>query len=303
MKRLFIILSLTILTFTLSAQDFRCQLSINSQQISGSNRNRYDALQQDLYTFVNDRKWCNYNLKTNERIECSILINLTKTSGDVIEATMVIQLQRPVYNASYKTTVLNFQDKNVSFRYEEGMPLEYSDNVNLSQLTSLIAYYLNLFLAVDFDTFSLNGGSEYYAKCQQIVNLNQNVPEAGWKAYGESAASGQSNRYWIIENFTNGQYGKIHEFLYSYHRLGLDIMSETPDAGRAAILESLRLLQQVNAQRSGLAIVQIIAQAKINEIIEIFKEGTPTEKNQMISIMRQVDPSNVSKYEAVNKAN
>jgi len=303
MKQLFIsTLLIIVLTFTVSAQDFRCQLSINSQAISGSNVNRYNALQQDLYNFINERKWCAYNLKTNERIDCSILINLSKASGDVLEATMTIQLQRPVYNASYKTTVLNFQDKNVKFRYEEGTPLEYDNNSNLSQLTSLIAFYLNLFLAVDFDTFSLNGGSEYYAICQQIVNLNQSAPEPGWKAF-EQGSSGQSNRYWIIENFTNGQYSKIHNFLYSYHRLGLDIMSETPDAGRAAILESLRLLQQVNAQRSSLAVIQIITQSKINEIIEIFKEGTPTEKNQMIAIMKQVDPSNISKYEAVNKTN
>ena len=302
MKRLSIILLLITLTGTVSAQDFRCQISINSQAVSGSNVTRYNALQQDLYTFINDRKWCDYNLKTNERIDCSILINLSKALGDVLEATMTIQLQRPVYNASYKTTVLNFQDKNVTFRYEEGAPLEYAQGSNLSQLTSLIVFYLNLFLAVDFDTFSKNGGNQYYSICQEIVNLNQNVSEPGWKAF-EKSGSGQSNRYWIIENFTNGQYSKIHDFLYSYHRLGLDIMSETPDAGRAAILESLRLLQQVNAQRSSLAIVQIITQTKINEIVEIFKEGTPTEKNQMIAIMKQVDPSNISKYEAVNKAN
>jgi len=297
MKRLFTIFLLVFLSGTISAQDFRCQISVNSNQISGSNRNRYNALQQDLHTFINDRKWCHYNLKTNERIECNILINLTEASGDVMVGTMTVQLQRPVYNASYKTTVLNFQDKNIKFTYEEGAPLEYSNNANLSQLTSLIAFYLNLFLAVDFNTFSLNGGAEYFSICKQIVDMNQNAAEPGWKAF----ESGQSNRYWIIENFTNGQYRKIHEFLYNYHRLGLDIMSETPDAGRAAILESLRLLQQVNAQRSGLAVVQIITQAKITEIIEIFKGGTSTEKNQMIAIMRQVDPSNISRYEAVNK--
>ncbi len=299
MKRLFLLFSLILLSIAVIAQDFKCQVSVNSNAISGSNKNRYNALQQDLYQFINDRKWCNYNLKNSERIECSILINLTSVSGDVINGTMTVQLQRPVFNASYKTTVLNFQDKNVQFTYEEGSPLEYSESVNMSQLTSLIAFYLNLFLAVDFDTFSLNGGSEYYTKCQNIVNLNQNATESGWKVFEQG--SGQSNRYWIIENFTNGQYNKIHEFLYNYHRLGLDIMSETPDAGRAAILESLRILQQVSAQRSGLAIIQLITQAKISEIIEIFKEGTPTEKNQMISIMKQVDPSNTSKYEAVNR--
>lgn len=302
MKRLFNFLLLLILTFTVFAQDFRCQLSVNSHQIAGSNRNRYDAMQQSLNAFINERKWCHYNLKANERIECSILINLTSVSGDIMNGTMTVQLQRPVFNSSYKTTVLNFQDKNIRFTYEEGSPLEYDNNSNLSQFTALIAYYLNLFLALDFDTFSPNGGSEYYSICQQIVNLNQNAAEPGWKAY-ENTQKNSSNRYWIIENFMNSQYSKIHEFLYSYHRLGLDIMAETPDAGRAAILESLRTLQQVNAQRPGLAVIQIITQAKQAEIVEIFKEGTPTEKNQMIAIMKQVDPSNISKYEVVNKAN
>lgn len=299
MKKLFIIISIFCLSMTLTAQDFKCQLSINSTQISGSNRNRFNALQEALYTFINERKWCNYNLKTNERIECSIFINLTEVSGDVMIGKMTIQLQRPVFNTSYKTTVLNFQDDNVKFTYEEGEPLEYDDNTNLSQFTSLIAFYLNLFLALDFDTFSMNGGAEYYSKCQNIVNYNQNSAEPGWKIHEQ----GQSNRYWIIENLTNGQYSKIHEFLYNYHRLGLDVMSETPDAGRSVILESLRLLQQVNAQRANLAIVRLMVQAKSTEIIEIFKEGSPSEKTQMINIMKQIDGANISKYEAINKTN
>lgn len=299
MKKLFIIISIFCLSMTLTAQDFKCQLSVNSTQISGSNRNRFNALQEALYTFINERKWCNYNLNTNERIECSIFINLTEVSGDVMIGKMTIQLQRPVFNTSYKTTVLNFQDDNVKFTYEEGAPLEYDDNTNLSQFTSLIAFYLNLFLALDFDTFSMNGGAEYYSKCQNIVNYNQNSAEPGWKIHEQ----GQSNRYWIIENLTNGQYSKIHEFLYNYHRLGLDVMSETPDAGRSVILESLRLLQQVNAQRANLAIVRLMVQAKSAEIIEIFKEGSPSEKTQMINIMKQIDGANISKYEAINKTN
>lgn len=298
MKRLFFIFSLVLLSVTLFGQDFRCSVTVSANQISGSNRNRYDALQEALYKFINDRKWCNYTLKTNERIECSLFINLTSVSGDVMTGTMTVQLQRPVYNTNYKTTVLNFQDKNIKFTYEEGAPLEYADNTNLSQFTSLIAYYLNLFLALDFDTFSLNGGAEYLTKCQSIVSLNQNSPEPGWKSY----ESGQSNRHWIMENLTNPQYSKIHEFLYTYHRLGLDAMTESPDAGRAVIAESLRLLQQVHQQRSGLAIVQLMVQAKSSEIIEIFKEGTPSEKSQVVAIMKQIDAANTAKYDAINKA-
>lgn len=297
MKRFFLIVALLILTLSLFAQDFQCQISVNSSKLSTSNRNKFNTLQQDLYSFINDRKWCQYNLKINERIECAMMINLESESGDILTGTMTIQLQRPIYKTNYKSTVLNFQDKNIKFTYTEGTPLEYADNVNLSQLTSLIAFYLNLFLAVDFDTFSYNGGSPYFSKCQSIVSLNGNAAEPGWKSF----ETGQNNRYWLTENFTNGQYSKIHEFLYNYHRLGLDVMSEAPDAGRSVIAESLRLLQQVNAQKSNLFIIQVLVQAKSDEIVNIFREGTPSEKSQIVTLMKQLDPANSSKYDALNQ--
>ena len=295
MKRLLVLFLLTLMTASLSAQDFQCQVSINSSKISGSNRERYNSLQQELYKFINDRKWCQYTLKTNERIECGLMINLTEVSGDVLKGTMTVQLHRPVYKTNYKTTVLNFQDKKIQFTYNEGQPLEYDDNVNLNQLTSLIAYYLNLFLALDFDTFSMNGGSPYYAKCQNIVNLCQSVAEPGWQSF----ESGQNNRYWLVENLTNGTYGKIHEFLYNYHRLGLDVMADNPDGGRAVIFEALKSLQQVARQKSNLVIVQYMVGAKSDEIINIFKEGLANEKTQVVNIMKQLDPANSSKYDAI----
>jgi hypothetical protein len=295
MKRLLVLFLLTLMTASLSAQDFQCQVSINSSKISGSNRERYNALQQELYKFINDRKWCQYTLKTNERIECGLMINLTEVSGDVLKGTMTVQLHRPVYKTNYKTTVLNFQDKKIQFTYDEGQPLEYDDNVNLNQLTSLIAYYLNLFLALDFDTFSMNGGSPYYTKCQNIVNLCQSVAEPGWQSF----ESGQNNRYWLVENLTNGTYSKIHEFLYNYHRLGLDVMVDNPDGGRAVIFEALKSLQQVARQKSNLVIVQYMVGAKSDEIINIFKEGLANEKTQVVNIMKQLDPANSSKYDAI----
>ncbi len=295
-KTKWILLFCSLLTLTASAQDFQCQLSVNSSKISGSNKERYNKLQQELYNFVNDRKWCQYNFKVNERIECAMLITLDAVAGDVITASMTIQLQRPVFGTNYKSTVLNFQDKDVKFTYEEGQPLEYADNANLNQLTSLMAFYLNLFLGMDFDTFSMNGGAPYYTKCQSIVSLNQNAAEPGWKVY----ETGQKNRYWLMENLTNGAYSKIHDFFYSYHRLGLDVMAESPDVGRASILESLKLLQDVNKQKSNLYIIQLVVLAKSQEIINIFKEGTATEKTTVIGIMKQLDPANQSKYAAIN---
>jgi len=298
MKKIILFIFLIAAVFQVWAQDFQCAISINSQKIAGTNYEKFNALQQGLYKFVNDRKWCQYTFKMNERIECSILINLESQSGDVYKATMTLQLQRPVFKSSYKTSVLNFQDKSVQFNYVDGDPLEYAEGSNLSQLTSLVAFYLNLFLAVDFDTFSMNGGAPYFAKCQDILNLNQSVVEPGWKSF----ESGQNNRFWLMENFTNSAYSKFHEFLYQYHRLGLDLMAETPDIGRAAILESLRLLQQVNRQRSALYLMTILVQTKQQEIIEIFKEGSPSEKQQVVQIMKQIDPSNATKYEAINQA-
>ena len=298
MKRIFGLIVVMLMTLgTMKAQDFQCSISINTTQISSTgNQQRYNELRQKLYTFIHDRKWCQYNLKQNERIECSITINLTKASGDEYEGTATLVLQRPVFKASYKTTLMSFQDKKVKFKYADGDPMDYDENSNLSEITSLIAYYLNLFIAVELDSFSPNGGSPYFSKCQNIVNLN--LKDVGWNV----AESGQNNRYLITENFTNGTYSKIHDFFYQYHRLGLDVMSETPDAGRAVILESLKLLQQVNAQKSNLAVVRIILNTKKDEIINIFREGMPSEKTQVINIMKQIDPTNSSAYDAINTA-
>ncbi|HNY63339.1 MAG TPA: DUF4835 family protein [Bacteroidales bacterium] len=297
-KRFVLLLLSVTFTTALLAQDFQCQVSINSQKIAGSNYERYRDLQQELYKFVHERKWCQYNLKMNERIECAIVITLESQAGDKLNATVMLQLQRPVYKTNYKTSLLNFQDKNVQFTYIDGEPLEYVENNNTNQLTSLIAFYLNFFLGVEFDTFAMGGGSPYFDKAQNIVNLCQTGVEPGWKPF----ESGQANRYWLMENLTNTSYSKFHDFFYQYHRLGLDVMSESPDAGRAEIMESLRLLQQVNQQRSGLFMMQIIVQTKALEIIEIFKEGTAGEKTQVVAIMKQLDPANASRYDAITQS-
>lgn len=295
MKKNILFLTLILIIFSAKAQDFQCQVSINSQKISGTNYERYNALQQELYKFVHERKWCQYNLKINERFEGAIVLNLENQSGDNITATLMIQLQRVVYKSNYKSPLLNFQDKSVQFTYTDGQTLEYVENSNINQLTSLLAFYLNFFLGMQFDSFELNGGAPYFTKAQNIVSLCQNGVEPGWKPF----ESGQANRYWLMENLTNTSYTKFHEFFYQYHRLGLDVMSESPDAGRSAIMESLRLLQQVNSQRSGLYMMQIITQSKYQEIIEIFKEGSPSEKAQVVAIMKQIDPANASRYDVI----
>ena len=297
MKKLLFAFTLMLITTAAIAQDFESRVSVNASQVVNANQTKINALQQGLYSFINDRKWCNYQLTNQERIECMLQINLKKVTGDQFEGSMVIQLQRPVYKTNYKTTVLNFQDEDISFSYSEGQSLEYAENATLSQLTSIIAFYLNLFLGCDFDTFSLNGGTPYFDKCLSIVSLNSSME--GWTANDR----GYDNRYYMTENMTNSAYSKLHEFLYMYHRSGLDIMSESPDQGRTAILDAMKLLQQVNQLKSNIFMVQVFVRAKSDEIVNIFKEGTPIEKTQILAIMRQLDPSNVNKYNTINQTN
>src|SRR5574344_269356 len=296
MKKISLLLSLLLLISTLFGQDFNCQVVVNSAQVSTTNKTRFETLQQALYQFVNERKWCVYNLTNEEKIEATIMIILDDIgTSDDMTRKMTIQVQRPVYKSSYKTPLLNFQDKNITFPYREGDPLDYSENSNLNNLTSLIAFYLNLFLGVEFDSFSLNGGSDYFTKCQMIASVCQTTKENGWV----QNASSRTNRYWIAEYFTNGLYAKIHEFYYKYHRLGLDEMSDNVEKARTSILESLKLLQDLYVDRPNLYIIQLICQAKQEEIINIFSEATQLEKTTVIDIMKKIDASNQSKYQRI----
>ena len=220
--------------------------------------------------------------------------NLTKASGDEYEGTATLVLQRPVYKASYKTTLMSFQDKKIKFKYDDGDDLEYDENANLSDLTSLIAYYLNLFLGVEFDSFSPNGGSAYFAKCQNTVNLNSSG--VGWNV----AESGQNNRYWITENFTNSTYSKLHDFYYQYHRLGLDEMSGNVANGRARIAEGLPVLKEAYRSRPATYVINTFLDAKAEELVDIFKKGTDKEKKTVYDILMDIDATRQNTYDRIN---
>lgn len=296
MKKTGFLFGLLLFITTVFGQDFNCQVVINSSQVSTTNKTRFETLQQELHQFVNERKWCAYNLTNEERIEATIMIILDDVgTSDDMTGKMTIQVQRPVYKSSYKTPLLNYQDKNITFTYREGDPLDYADNSNLNNLTSLIAYYLNLFLGVEFDSFSLNGGNDYFTKCQMIASVCQTTKENGWI----QNASSRTNRYWVAEYFTNGLYAKIHEFYYKYHRLGLDAMSDNVERSRTSIVESLQLLADLYVNYPNLYLFQLICQAKQEEIINIFSEATQLEKTTVINIMKKLDASNQSKYQRI----
>ncbi|NOU47280.1 MAG: DUF4835 family protein [Bacteroidales bacterium] len=293
--RIIVIIVFFISFYRIQAQEFVCDIRVTAPSIEGSDRRVFEALQSSLYEFMNNRKWSNINIKNQERIECSILLTVKeRISSDEFKGSLNLILRRPVHNSSYNSILLNYVDENFQFRYIESQPLDYNENTFSSNLTSTLAYYAYMYLGLDFDSFSLYGGDPFFKAAEAIVNSAQNATEKGWKAF-----DGNRNRYWMVENLQNATYRPLRQFLYEYHRLGLDIMSEKPDEGRAKIGETLAYLNTVNSNRPGLFLLQLIIDAKRDEIIKVFSKGSPQEKTKAVNIMREIDPANSSAYEKI----
>lgn len=278
-----------------AAQEIKCDIAINSSQIPGSDKSVFENMQTALYEFINNTKWTNINFKPSEKIECSMVITLKeRTDSDSYTGELNMALRRPCYKSSYTTPMFNYVDPKFAFSYTDGQPLDFSMNTHISDLTSSIAFYIYMFLGFDFDSFSLNGGKPFFEAAEQIVNNAQSSSQPGWKAF-----DGNKNRYWLVENTNSNSYAVLHQFLYEYHRLGLDVMSEKPDQGRAAILTSIQYLQTVHSSYPTCFWLQLIVESKRDEIINVFSEGTQQEKTTASSIMKQIDPSKSSQYDAI----
>jgi hypothetical protein len=226
------------------------------------------------------------------------MLNITEQIGsDEFKGTIQVQSRRPVFNTSYNTTMLNFQDNNLHFRFREYEKIEFSESTHLNNLSSILAFYAYVIIGLDYDSFSLLGGTEYFQKAERIVSNAQNAVERGWKAY----EGNRKNRYWLIENLLNPKYKPLREAIYKYHRLGLDVMSEKTAEGRAEIAESLVLLQRVYREKPDpyLFALQLFFDAKSDELVNIFSESFPTEKARVVNILTEIDNANASKYKKI----
>lgn len=295
MYKTFILLILSLFLLKAQSQELLCNVEVSSQQIQGSDRRIYETMKNAIYEFMNNQNWTNYTLKPNEKIECSILINVTdRPSTDFFRCDMTIALRRPVFNSTYNTVLFNYIDKDVEIEYIENQPLDFNVGMFSSNLTSILAYYAYLMIGLDFDSFNLNGGDPYYEAALNIVNAAQSTTYKGW-----NSAEGTRNRFWLLENLTNPSYSGIRSFYYEYHLKGLDIMYETPERGRQTILATLEYLQQVKQSRPGLLILQVIADSKRDELVNVFSEGVPTEKTNAVKILNEIDPSNAMTYQKI----
>ena len=280
----------------LVAQELNCQVTVSSQQVQGTDNKRiFDNLQKQATEFLNNTKWTKDVFAQNEKIECSMFINITErpNNGNFFKATIQVQCRRPVYKTSYNSPLFNYNDQNLEFVYIENQPFDFNVNTYTNNITAIFSYYAYVILALDYDSFSTLGGTEYWQKAQQIVNNAQSGSDAGpgWKSI-----DGTKNRFWFIDNILNPMFNPIRNLYYQYHRKGLDVMFEKTEGGRAEILKSLESLRELHKMRPASFNMQLLFNAKADEIINIFKEGTSSEKSTAIEVLNLVDPSNANKY-------
>ncbi len=286
----------------LRAQDLQANVTVLASRVPSSVDHKiFQTLQTALYNFLNGRNWSNETFQNNEKIRCNFLVNVS-SAGDnnSFQATLTVQAGRPIYNSSYQSPLINFQDESFAFRYAEFQPLEFSDNrVQGSEplaanLTATFAYYIDLILGLDFDSYSLRGGDPYFQRALNIVN---NAPDSreisGWKAF-----DGVRNRYWLIENLTNSKYTLVHDAYYSYYRSGMDLLYDKPADGRTGALNALNMLNTVNTESPNLMIIQFWFQGKSSEISKIFVSSPADEKSRALELLDRLDISNANRYKA-----
>ena len=293
--RKYLILLFFVSVITSVAQELNCKVQVLSQQIQGTDKRVFTTLQTAIFEFMNNKKWTTDAFKLDERIDCSILINVTeRPSTDQFIATIQVQSRRPVFKSSYNSVLLNYNDNDFQFSYLENQPLEFNENQFTTNLTSVLGFYAYMIIGMDYDTFSPDGGTNYLQKAQNVVNNAQSASESGWRAFESN-----KNRYWLITNMLDAPFINIRSCMYSYHRKGLDEMVTNKEGGRANLLEALESLRKVHQARPLSFAMQVFFNAKSDEIINIFSGAFADEKSKVMTLLNDIDPTNSNKYQKI----
>ena len=285
------------LTHKAMAQELDAKVVVNHQKIQGTNTSVFNTLQEAMMEFLNTRKWTNAQYATREKIVCSfnLIVNEYSDDGRFV-CNLMVQANRPVYNASYNTTVFNFNDNAVNFNYIEHDKLEFSDDMVENNLTAILAYYAYLIIGLDMETFALKGGTDILHKAENVVNNAQMIGEDGWKAFGDS-----KNRHAVVNDYMNGAMEPFRQLMYDYHRKGLDEMAMNAERGRSNITTSLSLLEKVKQDKPMSVLPQLFSEIKKDELLGIYSKGTSKEKEEVVRILSLVNPSYSSDWEEMKK--
>ncbi len=270
------------------AQELNCKVSVNADRVASSDRAVLRDMERAFANFLNTRKWTTDSYLTQEKINCSLFINVTEGSNVALgnfKASVQIASARPIYNTNYESVVFNFADRDWEFEYVESLPLEYNDNTYISNLTSMLAFYAYVILGMDYDSFSPLGGNPYFQKALIVVTNAQQSGRDGWQALGSNR-----NRYALIEALNNPQMAEIRKGIYTYHRLAMDNFDKTPDQGREQVLEVLRAVRKAWQINPNSILVVSFFDTKATELVNIFSQGNIQVRREAYDILTAIDP-------------
>lgn len=295
------VVALVAMSISLGAQELKCTISINSEQVQGSNKAVFTTLQHSMEEFVNTQRWTNMTFQEKERIECSMMIVVKSVQDNMFVCEFTCQSRRPVFGTTYTTPTLNIKDANFTFTYQEYDRMEFQHNTFTSNLTALVAYYCYLIIGHDMDSFAKLGGTPYFQICEDIVTSAQsasidNAEMVGWKAFESNR-----NRYALTNNLMDEAFKKYRAYYYDYHRHGLDEMVNNVANGRARIAKDIKVLKEAYNARPATYLVGTFLDAKADELVNIFKSGTAEEKKMVYEILMDIDPTRQDTYENINR--
>ena len=301
MKKLLIILSFLIIGITTWGQELKCTVTINSDQVQGSNKEVFNTLQRSIEEYVNTLRWTNMTFQEKERIECSMLLVVKSVQDNVFNCEFTCQSRRPVFGTSYYTPTMNFKDNNFTFTYQEYDRLDYQQSTFTTNLTALLAYYCYLIIGHDMDSFSKLGGTPCFQACENIVNSAQSASLESAESVGWKAFESNRNRYALINNLMDEAFKKYRMFYYEYHRHGLDEMVNNVANGRARIAKEIKVLKEVYNARPATYVINTFLDAKCDELVNIFSQGTSEEKKQVYDLLMDIDPTRQTTYDKIIK--
>ena len=294
MKKILCVLFACVLSFQVTSQELNAQVIVNSDLVNQTNQQIFKTLERALKEFINTQVWTEKVFLNQEKINCSFVFNLSAYSNDQFEATLQVQSERPVYQTSYDSPVLNFLDKDITFSYQEFQPLFFNESSFESNLISLISFYAYVIIGLDADTFLQNGGNRYFEKARQVVNLAQSSVRKGWKP-----GDGLRNRFWLIDSLRSNTFKEYRQTMYNYHRSGLDQMTNDPIAGKKALMLSIQDLEPLFQRRPNAFLLQLFFDAKVEEIVNLFQEGPKIDFKKTEDVLKKIAPFFGSRWKQI----
>lgn len=290
------ILSILFCVLFASAQELNCKVEINSDKVQATNKKVFQTLQEAMTDYLNENHFTNAQFSTNERIECRMFFTIAEYLPETgsVSGDLQVQSSRPVYNSSYTTTLFNFKDTKIEFTYQENEPLTFSLTTMESQLTAILNFYAYLIIAIDCDSFAPRGGESAFEQCRNVVQMAQSSGETGWKAFEDS-----KNRSAVLSSYIDPSTAAIRDMIYTYHRLGLDEMSLTPDKGRAQITQTLDVLPKIYQANSMSVALSIFKDAKLDELVNIYTKGTSDERKKAYDILSPIYPTEMTRINMI----